>query len=91
MAKETGAYPRWGNANNFPANARASGYGTGSEPRAGSLGVISAGYFGHVVYVEAVDGNRVLVAQYNYNWGAGWGLFSRMWVAASTYDTYIYL
>jgi surface antigen len=56
------------------------------------MGVISAGEYGHIVWVEAVEGNSVIVSQYNY-WnagGPGWGHYSRMKVPASTYDTYIY-
>jgi surface antigen len=47
--------------------------------------------YGHVVWVEAVNGDgTVQVAQYNYNYGAGWGMFSRMNLSAATYDWYIY-
>ena len=90
----TGNYPRyWGNANQWPGSARAAGYSTGSTPRANSVGVISAGAYGHVVWVEAVNGDGTVdVSQYNYYnaGGAGWGNYSKMRVSAATYDTYIY-
>lgn len=90
----TGNYPRyWGNANMWPGRARAVGYTTGSTPRANSVGVISAGAYGHVVWVEAVNGDGTVdVSQYNYYnaGGPGWGNYSKMRVSASTYDTYIY-
>ena len=90
----TGKYPRyWGNANQWPGSARASGYATGSTPRANSVGVISAGAYGHVVWVEAVNGDGTVdVSQYNYYnaGGPGWGNYSKMRVSAATYDTYIY-
>ncbi len=91
----TGNYPRyWGNANQWPGSARAAGYSTGSTPRKNSVGVISAGAYGHVVWVEAVnDDGTVDVSQYNYYnaGGSGWGNYSKMRVSAATYDTYIYL
>ena len=94
-AKETGYYPRyWGNANNFPANARASGIAVGTQPRAGSAGVITAGQYGHIVWVESVDASSgtMVVSQYNY-WnagGPGWGHYSKMQVPIGTYQAYIY-
>lgn len=82
----------WGNANQWPSSARAAGFSTGATPRAGSAAVISAGAYGHIVWVDAVDGSDVIISQYNY-WnagGSGWGHYSKMRVSASTYDTYIY-
>lgn len=94
VGARTGNYPRyWGNANQWPGSARASGYQTGSTPRANSVGVISAGAYGHVVWVEAVNGDGTVdVSQYNYYnaGGPGWGNYSKMRVSAATYDTYIY-
>jgi surface antigen len=92
--KETGYAPiNWGNANNMPSSARAAGFATGGAPRAGSAGVISAGAYGHVVWIDAVnDDGTVDVSQYNYYnaGGPGWGHYSKMRVSAATYDTYIY-
>lgn len=94
VGQRTGNFPRyWGNANMWPGSARASGYSTGSTPRANSVGVISAGAYGHVVWIEAVNGDGTVdVSQYNYYnaGGPGWGNYSKMRVSASTYDTYIY-
>ena len=76
----------------WPSSARSAGFSTGSTPRAGSAAVISAGAYGHIVWVDAVDGSDVIISQYNY-WnagGSGWGHYSKMRVSASTYDTYIY-
>lgn len=91
----TGKFPYyWGNANMWPASARAVGYKTGTTPRVNSVGVISAGQYGHVVWVEAVNGDGTIdVSQYNYYnaGGPGWGNYSKMRVSAATYDTYIYL
>jgi surface antigen/peptidoglycan hydrolase CwlO-like protein len=94
VGQRTGNFPRyWGNANMWPGSARASGYTTGSTPRTNSVGVISAGAYGHVVWIEAVNGDGTVdVSQYNYfnAGGAGWGNYSKMRVSAATYDTYIY-
>lgn len=92
----TGYIPKnWGNANNWPASASAAGFKTGYTPKAKSLGVISAGQYGHIVYVNSYDqsSGMVHISQYNYYnaGGAGWGHYSEMTVPASTYDTYIYL
>ncbi len=94
MAKETGVYPHWGNAVNFTGNARAAGYTIG-EPRARSIAVMDpakAGQsYGHVAWVEAVNGGQVLISQYNYNYGAGYGMYSQMWLSAGAFDHYIHM
>lgn len=90
----SGNFPRyWGNANQWPGSARSLGYSTGSTPRAHSVGIISAGAYGHAVWVEAVNGDGTIdISQYNYYnaGGPGWGHYSKMRVSAATYDTYIY-
>lgn len=95
--QKRGHMPYWGghgNANQWPGNARAAGIRTGSTPRAKSVGVISAGAYGHTVWVESVNGDGTInISQYNeYNaGGAGWGHYSERYnVSPSTYDTYIY-
>lgn len=94
VGQRTGNYPRyWGNANQWPSSARAAGYTTGSSPRVNSVGVISSGQYGHVVWVESIESDgSLIVSQYNYYnaGGPGWGNYSKMRVSASTYDTYIY-
>ena len=82
----------FGNANMWPGKARAAGIGTGSTPRAGSVGVISAGAYGHVVWVESVNANGTInISQYNELTSAGWGHYSERYnVNPATYDTYIY-
>lgn len=86
--------PRWwGNANMWPASARSAGFSTGDTPRVGSVGIISAGQYGHSVWVEAVnDDGTIDISQYNFYdaGGSGWGHYSEMRVSAATYDTYIY-
>jgi surface antigen len=94
--QKNGYMPYWGgrgNANQWPSSARADGIATGTTPRAGSVGVISAGYYGHVVWVESVNGDGTInISQYNeYLPGLGWGHYSERYnVHPSTYDTYVY-
>ena len=94
VGQHTGKFPYfWGNANQWPSSASAAGIQTGSTPRENSVGVISAGQYGHVVWVESVNGDGTIdVSQYNYYnaGGSGWGHYSKMRVNAATYDTYIY-
>lgn len=94
VGQYTGKFPRyWGNANMWPSSAYSAGYSTGSTPKVNSVGVISAGTYGHVVWIEAVNGDGTVdVSQYNYYnaGGLGWGNYSKMRVSAATYDTYIY-
>ena len=59
-----------GNAKNWLANAKASGYVTGGEPATHSA-VVFAGYgygrYGHVAYVEDVEPGKILVSEMNYD------------------------
>jgi len=89
--------PYWGgrgNANQWPGNARAAGIPVSSTPRAGSVGVLMAGQYGHVVWVESVNANGTInISQYNYYnaGGSGWGHYSEMYnVSPNAYDYYIY-
>jgi surface antigen len=60
--------PWWGgigNANQWDDNAIASGIPVDSNPTPGSIAVSNAGFYGHVMYVEAVNGNQIYIQQYN--------------------------
>lgn len=84
-----GHMPYWGghgNANQWPASARADGIATGSTPRANSVAISMNGFYGHAMWVEAVSGNQVYVSQYNYDLA---GHYSEMWINAAGL-TYIY-
>lgn len=64
--------PYWGgrgNANQWDDNARAAGIPVGYTPRVGDVAVSNAGYYGHVMYVEAVHGDGTIsISQYNAGW-----------------------
>ena len=76
-----------GNANTWYARAQAYGIATGTQPRAGAVGTTTAGYYGHVVYVERVNGDgSILISEMNYA-----GEFSQRTRTASASEfVYIY-
>lgn len=76
----------WGNARTWMANAQAEGYLTGPIPVPGAVAWTPNGWYGHVAYVEQVEGDRVLISEMNF---AGWNRVSQRWVAASSFG-YIY-
>lgn len=98
FAKETGIYPSWGDAKDFTYGATNLGYPEGAAKK-GSIAVMDpakAGQsFGHVAWVESdpiVDGNGrtiILVSQYNYDFGWGYGYYSLMWLSVNAFDHYI--
>jgi len=92
IARETGIYyTNWGNGGQTGAAAVAAGYkNLGRSPQPGSIAVMW-GNPGHVAWVEGVspDGSHVTVSQYNYNYGAGYGMYSEMVLATSFFDQYV--
>jgi surface antigen/peptidoglycan hydrolase CwlO-like protein len=55
-----------GNANTWDDRAPAYGYTVSSTPRVGAAAVSNGGYWGHVMYVEAVNGDgTITVSDYN--------------------------
>lgn len=76
----------WGNANQWISSAVSEGYKTGSIPQVGAIGVNFDGYFGHVVYVEGVSGDKVSISEMNYN---GLGVISSRITNSSEFQ-YIY-
>ncbi len=61
--------PYWGgrgNANQWDDNAQAAGIPVDGTPRVGDIAVSNSGPYGHVMYVESLNGNgTVRVSQYN--------------------------
>lgn len=64
--------PYWGgigNANQWDDNARNQGIPVDYTPRAGSVAISNAGYYGHAMYVESVNPNGTInISQYNADW-----------------------
>ena len=92
IAKETGIYyNNWGNGGQWAQSAISAGYqNLGRSPETGSIAVLY-GNPGHVAWVEGVspDGSKVTVSQYNYNYGAGYGMYSEMVLSTSFFDQYV--
>lgn len=57
-----------GNANTWYARAAAQGWNVGLTPKKGAVATSTAGYWGHVAYVEGVslDGQYVTISEMNY-------------------------
>lgn len=76
-------YVPWGgNAGTWLYHAKAQGYRTGKAPAVGSIVVTTENrYYGHVAYVEKVNGDTITVSEMNY---VGWGKVSRRTLSASS-------
>ncbi|HVE80559.1 MAG TPA: CHAP domain-containing protein, partial [Candidatus Dormibacteraeota bacterium] len=76
--------PYWGgrgNAKQWPDNARAAGIPVDGNPRAGDVAASLSGPYGHVMYVERVNGNGTIdISQYN---AENQGLYSTNTISAS--------
>lgn len=72
-----------GNANQWGVNARAAGYRVDDVPAPGTVAYSTGGAYGHVMWVESVEGNTITLSEYNYVYGD----FSRRTnVPASAYN-----
>ncbi|MDB5169527.1 MAG: exported protein of unknown function [Candidatus Saccharibacteria bacterium] len=64
--------PYWGgygNANQWPGNARAAGIAVDGNPRAGDVAIAYWGSYGHAMYVESVnDDGTINISQYNWDY-----------------------
>lgn len=63
-----------GHAKSWLVNARAAGYQTGSVPQVGAIMVMTEGgwmgrAYGHVAYVESINGSWITISEMNYT---GW-------------------
>ena len=57
----------WGNASSWAVMAAASGYAVDRSPSAGAIFQTGSGWYGHVGYVEAVNGDgSIVVSDMNY-------------------------
>jgi surface antigen len=62
-----------GNARDWLGNAAIDGIPVDKNPRAGDVGVLPVGTYGHVVYVERVlDDGRIYISHYNYDWNGNY-------------------
>jgi len=81
--------PWSGHAKSWLANSRAYGYQTGSVPRIGAIIVTNESWYGHVGYVEAIEGNWITFSEMNH---LGWGIKSVRTIHINSYRIkgYIY-
>lgn len=76
-----------GDANTWYVTAQGLGMATGTVPRKGAVGTTTAGGYGHVVFVESVNGDGTInISEMNYQ---GWNVVSRRVASASEF-LYIY-
>ena len=76
-----------GNANQWPSTAARHGISNGSTPKVGSAAVLMEGEYGHVMYVESVNGDgTITVSDYNLKWD---GLY-RYYTRSASGLTYVY-
>lgn len=62
--------PWSGDAKMWLTNAQAYGYSTGKEPAVGSIMVTTESRWGHVAYVEEINGDLITISEMNkYGWG----------------------
>lgn len=79
----------WGNANQWPGNASASGLAVNSSPAPGTVAIWNVGAYGHAMWVEAVNGDgSIIVSQFNYSYN---GTYSEMKVSAGQAATFRYI
>lgn len=55
-----------GNANQWLANATAQGYRVDFRPLPASILVTNESRYGHVAYIESVEGSKVTISEWNY-------------------------
>lgn len=78
-----------GNANAWARNAAAAGYLVNNVPSAGAVIQTSSGWYGHVGYVEAVNGDgSIVVSEMNY--GIPWRVI-RSTIPASAVGNFNYI
>lgn len=79
-----------GNAKQWPGRAGSYGYTTGRTPQVGAAAISMAGTYGHVMYVEAVNGDgSAVISDYNRN-GTGKYLMSTISAASAANLYYVY-
>jgi len=74
------------NANNWENNARKIGWSVSQTPTVGSIAQTDNGTWGHVAYVEAVNGDNITVSEYNLKYDH---TYTTRTVSKSKFDNYI--
>lgn len=80
---------RWGNANTWATSAARAGYTVNRTPSVGAIFQTTAGYYGHVGIVEAINADgSIHVSEMNY---AGWNVLTVGDIPASQVGNYNYI
>jgi surface antigen len=79
--------PFFDDAKNWGARAQRLGYGVDAYPAVGAVAWSNVGRWGHVAYVQAVNGGDVFIEDYNHRFD---GRYDARWVPASTFTGYIH-
>lgn len=91
VANKIAVPSNWGNANTWDNLAPRSGWTVSSRPKAGGIGQSDSGYYGHVVYIEAVSDDGTMIKYSDMNGLAGFGRVGYSgWVPATKFAHYIY-
>jgi hypothetical protein len=77
----------WGNANTWAYYAQLAGYTVSGTPIVGAVAQTSAGFYGHVAIVSAIEDGMVSIDEMNV---LGLGVASTRWVPISSF-VYIYV
>lgn len=94
-----GVYLGWGNAYSWDDVARAKGYRVDRSPAAGVIGQMDGGAYGHVFWVESVNGDgSINVTEYNnsyatylYSGSSHYGDFGARTIPAGEVGRYNYI
>ena len=89
----------WGNAYSWDDRARAAGYTVDHTPAAGTIGQVDGGAYGHVFWVESVNGDgSINVTEYNnsyatylYSGDSHFGDFGSRTISAGEVGKYNYI
>lgn len=90
VAWRVGAPSGLGNANTWDDRAPYYGYAVSGNPRVGTAAVSNSGFYGHVMFVEAVNGDgSIVISDYN-RMGDGLYRISTLSAAQASYLVYVY-
>lgn len=75
-----------GNARDWIGDAQIDGIPYDRNPHVGDIAILQEGTYGHAAYVEQVlDGGRVYISQYNYDWNGNYSEAIINYTAANWY------
>lgn len=78
----------WGNATSWATSARSAGLVVNNTPAAGAIIQSSSGYYGHVGFVERVDGSNIYISDMNF---AGYNIVTHRTIPLSQAGAYNFI